>query len=389
VGALAEIRELNRLRLLEELRRVAVADRAELARLTGLSRATVSALVSDFLASGALTEAPDPAGTGTPGRPSSLLRLNPRAGVVLGVDFGHRHVRVAVADLAASVLAERRVDLELRAGALAALDVTADLARTLLSEAGVARERVLGAGMGVPAPVDSGEGIVTAAAVLVEWEGIRPGEELRKRLGMPVRVANDADLGALAEHVYGAGRGFDDLLYLKLATGIGAGLVLGGRLHSGATGIAGEIGHLCVDPNGVVCVCGGRGCLAGVASAHALGRSHGGGLTVMQLLKLAEAGDEEALARLARAGRLVGDALGGLCTALNPAAIVLGGELGPALREAVEARVRESSLAPTGEIPVLAATLGDRAGVLGAITLALQATEWLRDAGFIALTEAA
>src|SRR5690348_17146862 len=90
VGALAEIRELNRLRLLEELRRVEVADRAELARLTGLSRATVSALVSDFLARGALTEAPDPAGTGTPGRPSSLLRLNPRAGVVLGVDFGHR-----------------------------------------------------------------------------------------------------------------------------------------------------------------------------------------------------------------------------------------------------------------------------------------------------------
>jgi predicted NBD/HSP70 family sugar kinase len=142
-----------------------------------------------------------------------------------------------------------------------------------------------------------------------------------------------------------------------------------------------------VDPNGVVCVCGGRGCLAGVASSHALRRA--GGMTVMQLLKLADAGDADAVSRLARAGGLVGDVLGGLCTALNPAAIVLGGDLGPALRGAVEARVRESALAPTGEIPVLAATLGDRAGVLGAIKLALLATEWLRDAGFIALTEAA
>jgi predicted NBD/HSP70 family sugar kinase len=388
------MRELNRLRLLQELRDATVADRGELARRTGLSRATISSLVADCIASGAITEDPAPDPAGNAGRPSSPLRLDPRAAVVVGIDFGHRHVRVALADLAGAILAERRVDLDVHAGALVALDTTTGLVTALLAEAGVDRRRVLGAALGLPAPVNARTGAVEISAILVEWESILPGEELERRLGVPVATANDADLGALGEFAYGAGRGLEDLLYVKVATGIGAGLIVEGALHTGATGIAGEIGHLGVAPEGVICPCGNRGCLETVASADALRRAvapaHGRGLTLLRLLKLADERDPAVIAAVEHAGRLLGDTLAALCTALNPAAIVIGGELGAEcepLRTAIEKTVRERALPPTGEVPVMRASLGERAEVLGATALALVHGEWLRSAGLVALVD--
>lgn len=394
VGALAEMRELNRLRLLRELRDATVADRGELMRRTGLSRATISSLVADCIASGAITEDPAPGPVGSAGRPSSPLRLDPRAAVVFGIDFGHRHVRVAAADLAGTILAERRVDLDVHAGAAAALDTTYEVVTSLLAEAGVERRRVLGAALGVPAPVNARTGVVETSAILVEWESILPGEELEQRLGVPVATVNDADLGALGEFAYGAGRGLDDLLYIKVATGIGAGLILEGALHSGATGIAGEIGHLGVDPEGVICICGNRGCLETVASAdalrHAVADEHGRGVTLRRLLKLADENDPSVAAAVANAGRQIGEVLAALCTGLNPAAIVIGGEFGAGcepLRSAIEERVRSQALPPTGDVPVLRAALGERAEVLGATALALAHGEWLRAAGLVALVD--
>jgi predicted NBD/HSP70 family sugar kinase len=392
VEGLNDIREFNRLRLLEELQRAGVADRSELARLTGLSRATVATLVADFVARGAIVEEQNGDSARAPGRPSNRLRLEPSAATVLGVDFGHRHVRVAIADLSATVLIERRLDLDVDAGSAAALDTTAELAAALLSEAGVDRARVLGAGMGIPAPIDPRSGRMPSASILANWEPIRPGDELERRLGVPVRVANDADLGAIGEGAYGAGRGIDDLLYVKLSAGFGAGLILGGALHPGATGIAGEIGHLGVDPLGVICRCGNRGCLETVASGDglraALAPTHGAGLSTARLLALSDAGDVAVLAELERAGRTVGAVLGAFCTAINPSAIVIGGDLGAGsapLRDAIAAELRRTALPPTGDLAVHAATLGDRAEVLGAITLALDETEWLRSAGLVAV----
>jgi predicted NBD/HSP70 family sugar kinase len=388
------MRELNRLRLLQELRDATVADRGELARRTGLSRATISSLVGDCIASGAIAEQPAPDPGGSAGRPSSPLRLDPRAAAVLGIDFGHRHVRVAVADLAGAILAERRVDLDVHAGAHAALDTTTALVTPMLAETGFDRRRVLGAALGLPAPVNARTGTVQNSAILAEWESILPGPELEQRLGVPVATANDADLGALGEFAYGAGRGIEDLLYVKVSTGIGAGLILGGALHTGATGIAGEIGHLGVDPEGVICICGNRGCLETVACADALRRAvapvHGRGITLRQLLKLAGEGDRSVHDAVASAGGLIGDALAALCTGLNPAAIVIGGELGAEcepLRAAIEETIRARALPPTGDVPVLRASLGERAEVLGATALVLAHGEWLRAAGLVALVD--
>jgi predicted NBD/HSP70 family sugar kinase len=390
MGSLQDMRELNRVRLLEVLRRAGSADRAELVRETGLSRATVSALVRDCIGQGVIVE--DRAGSppGERGRRSARLQLDPTAGIAVGVDFGHRHVRVAVADLASTVLAERRIELDVDAGADAALDAGAALVSELLADARIDRERVLGVGMGLPAPIDRRTETVGSSSILRAWTGVRPGAELARRVGLPVRLENAANLGALGEFVYGAGRRSVDMVYVKISSGVGAGLVLDGSLHTGDTGIAGELGHVVVVPDGALCRCGNRGCLETVASAAALLRLleplHGPGLTIGRLLELAADGDDRVVAAIVDAGRFVGRALGTLCNAVDPAAIIVGGDLGAAcelLLEAIRAELVRTALGRGPEVQP--AILADRAEVLGAVALALAEPAWLRRSGVVSL----
>jgi predicted NBD/HSP70 family sugar kinase len=388
MASLNELRELNRRRMLEALRQAGSADRAELARRTGLSRATVSALVGDCLASGLIVEESAPADAQLKGRRAAWLRLDPAAATAVGVDFGHRHVWVALADLAATVLVERRVELDVDADADASLDTAAQLVWDLAAVAGVDRERMLGVGMGVPGPVDHTTGTVRSSSILPGWTGLRPAEELERRLRLPVRLENDANLGALAEFTHGAGRTVDDMLYVKVASGIGAGLILEGALHTGATGIAGEVGHVAVAPLGDVCRCGNRGCLETVAAVGAVARR--AGVTPARLLELAGDDDPAVRPALEEAGREIGRVIAALCNAINPAAVVVGGELGAGsaqLIEAIGAELRRVALPRAGHVPVKAAVLGARAEVLGAIAAALADRSWQRDAAVVALHE--
>jgi predicted NBD/HSP70 family sugar kinase len=183
------------------------------------------------------------------------------------------------------------------------------------------------------------------------------GAELHERLGVPVHVGNDANLGALAEVRGGAGRGADNVVYLMLSSGIGAGLILDGTLFTGHSGMTGELGHVVVDPDGVPCRCGHRGCLETVAGARAV---------------RARAGDSEALRE---AGRTVGRVAGAVCNLVNPELVIVGGDLivaGDALVEGVRAGVHETAIdAVWNDVSVVAAELGDQAELLGAIGLAL------------------
>ncbi len=389
MASLNELRELNRRRMLEALRQAGSADRAELARRTGLSRATVSALVGDCLTSGLIVEEAARAGTPLKGRRAAQLRLDPAAATAVGVDFGHRHVWVALADLAATVLVERRVEIDVDADAAVSLDTAAQLVWDLAGVAGIDRERMLGVGMGVPGPIDRTTGTVRSSSILPGWTGLRPAEELERRLRLPVRLENDANLGALAEFAHGAGRAVDDMLYVKVASGIGAGLILEGALHTGASGIAGEVGHVAVAPMGDVCRCGNRGCLETVAAVGAVAR-RAGGLTPARLLELARDDDPAVRPALEEAGREIGRVVAALCNAVNPAAVVVGGELGAGstrLIEAIGVELRRVALPRAGHVPVKAALLGARAEVLGAIAAALADRDWQRDAAVVALHE--
>src|SRR5436190_1458252 len=210
-GSLSSLRELNRGRVIESLRDLGVASRAELARATGLSPATVSTLVGELVEAGIVVDAPEHTGRRSHGgRPPALIALDPSGGAALGIDFGKRHLAVAVAALNHEILAER-------------------------------------------------------------WRKMPDDYDARTGTALPVHVDNDANLGALAEFHWGAGRGASTLVYLKLATGIGAGLVIGGRLFHGAGGTAGEIGHTTIDEAGPICRCGNRGCLEMIAAAPAVG----------------------------------------------------------------------------------------------------------------------
>lgn len=378
-GALRSLRELNRGAVIDTLRRSGAASRADLARATGLSRATISTLTSELIKDGLVVEreAERDAESSRAGRPPVLLALDPRAGTVLGIDFGHRHVRVAVADLSSRVLAEHHEEFDVDRSAADALDVAAELARGVLGEAGVPADGVFGCGVGIPGPVDQRTGTLGPGPILPGWTGLRVAAELADRLGMEVDVDNDATLGALGEATHGAARGVEDVVYVKLATGIGAGLLLGGRLHRGSSGIAGEIGHVLVDPSGRLCRCGSRGCLETAAAAPAIAallqEAYGGELTTTDVVRLAVDGDVGA-ARLVRdAGRAVGRVLADTINILNPELIVLGGELagvGEPLREGVAESLERYALpAAAAAVRVELGVLGDRAEVLGALSL--------------------
>lgn len=379
-AALSARRRRTREQLLAVLAGHDALSRAELARLTGLSRSAVGACVADLVEQGLVGEgaAGDRPAAG-PGRPAAVVRLRRGGGIVLGLDFGHTHVTAAVADTEGRILAERGEILDVDGKPEDAMDTGARLAREALAQAGYTMHEVIGAAAGIPGPIDVRTSVVREPTILASWIGLDPEAELGARLERKVAVANDADMGAWAERVYGAGRGIDDLVYVKASHGIGAGLILGGRPYRGATGIAGEIGHTQLPGAINWCRCGNQGCLETVVSVGAVRRrlEHVLGGAAEALPPMAELAGSPAAARvLTDAGRTIGRVLADLINCLNPAAVVLGGELGEAgdplvagVRESID---RHAGQAGAGAVEVLAGKLGTRAELLGAVATAIR-----------------
>jgi predicted NBD/HSP70 family sugar kinase len=367
--------------MIEALYHRPATGRAELARLTGVSRATVSALIDELERAGVVEEhaAPDetrPRGTG---RPPILLSLVPSAAFAVGLDFGHQHIRVAVCDLSGGLVIDDWSPAEVDHAPVESLDLAQELVRAALDRAGIDHDRLLGVGMGLAAPINKTTGELEADGILPGWHGIRPAAEMEARLGIPVELENDANAGALGEKMFGAGRGIDDVAYIRLSAGIGAGLILGGRPYHGVRGVAGEIGHVIARENGQICRCGNRGCLETVASPVAIAATlptrSGTPIPVAELLELVQAGDRGARRAVADAGEAVGRALATLVNVLNPELVVVGGDLasaGDVLLDPVRASINRYSVAPAADsVRVVAGTLGDRAEVLGAAALIL------------------
>ena len=371
-GSQAALRNANQRRVRELLKASGELTQAEVARQTGLAPATVSNIVRELTALGVIDDGGD-------GKRRRMLRLARSTGLAVGIDFGHRHLTVALSDTSHQILAERRIPLAPAESALASLERASELLDEALSGVGGQFADVVGIGMGLPAPIDSGSGEVGAVSILPGWVGVPAAQLAGDVFGHQVEVDNDANLGVLAEHMWGAGRGCDNLAYLKLADGVGAGLFIDGRLYRGRNGTAGEIGHTTFDEFGQVCRCGNRGCLETIVAARAvvdlLAPRYGTDLTIAEIVRLAGEGDNACIRVLADTGRQAGMAVANLCNLFNPERILIGGELALAgelmlapMRESVRRRGIPSS---TQDLTIELAELGARAPVLGAVALAL------------------
>jgi predicted NBD/HSP70 family sugar kinase len=350
--------------------------RADIGRVTGLSRPAVALRVGELLERGLVIEDAD--GPSTGGRPPVRLRFNAAAGVVLAASLGASRTQVAVCDLAGEPLARTEEEIDVEKGPDVVLPMIMDLWSTLLGDRSAAD--VWGVGMGVPATVEFAAGRTESVRVMASWTGVAIPPYIRKRFDAPVFVDNDVNVIAMGEHRGVYADEFDDLLFVKVSTRIGAGVIAGGGVLRGALGAAGEIGHIPVrDGGGVLCRCGNTDCVDSLASGTAILRDlRAKGRDVSSLadaVALVRAGDAETMAVVRRAGRLLGEVVASAVNLLNPAVVVLGGDvvesfqpLVSAVREVV---YRRSTALATRSLRIERSALGPAAGIAGCAHLVI------------------
>lgn len=362
-------------RILQQIREAPIS-RADLARVTGLSRSTISLRIAALLELGLIVEDSDARSTG--GRPATLLRLDPTGGIVLAADLGAHHDRLTVSDLAGRVLAEQTAERAIAQGPEAILGWVRETFLAQLAELAIPAARVLGIAIGVPGPVEFAAGRAVKPPIMPGWHGVQIADHFAAAFpGVAVLIDNDVNIMAVGEH-RASFPGVADLLYVKVATGIGAGLICGGQLQRGAQGAAGDIGHLRASEQlDTVCVCGNAGCIEAVASGSALARQlralgHDAQLA-SDVVALVHNGNVDAVRLVREAGRLLGEVLAQAITLLNPSVVVIGGDLAKAEQQLFagvrEAIYRRSSSLATERLEIVRTRQGDRAGVLGAAAL--------------------
>jgi predicted NBD/HSP70 family sugar kinase len=352
--------------------------RAELALTTGLARSTVAARIDALIASGLVGPAGEANSSG--GRPPSRFAFNPAARAVLAVDVGATHVIVAVTDLSGKVLAERRLAQDVAAGPETVLGKVVKEGLALLQKAGRGTHDLAGVGIGLPGPVEHATGRPVKPPIMPGWDGFDVVRYVQRSLPVPVLVDNDVNIMALGERTAHWPE-HANFLFIKVATGIGSGIISSGELQRGANGTAGDLGHVRV-PRGddVLCRCGNYGCLEALASGPALAaeltRQGVPASRGSDVLRLVSEGNPPAIHALRQAGRDVGDVLATVVNLLNPSVIVIGGSLGQA-GEHLMAGVREvvyrrSLPLATSHLRIALSLAGDQAAILGASQLVTQ-----------------
>jgi predicted NBD/HSP70 family sugar kinase len=363
--------------LLELIRHGDGVTRTDLVTMTGLARSTITQRVDLLLADDLVVEAGEARSTG--GRPPTILRFNAEGGVILVADLGATHARFAVTNLDADVLAEHSMDLLISDGPEKVLSETEAIFEELLAAALKSTADVRGVGIGVPGPVDFAQGTLADPPIMPGWNDYRVGSRFAQQYDVPVRVDNDVNIMALGEY-WDSDAAAEDMMFVKVGTGIGSGLIFDGHLHRGAKGAAGDIGHIQAGVADVMCRCGNFGCLEATASGGALaaqlaelGHDTRDGRDVVAL---AATGERDAVQAIRDAGRAIGDILAGVVNLLNPAEIVIGGDLAqagqPLLAGIRETVYRRSTTLNTNDLTIRASELGDRAGVIGAAALVIE-----------------
>ncbi|HEU0294880.1 MAG TPA: ROK family transcriptional regulator [Anaerolineales bacterium] len=363
--------------------------RADLADKMGLTRAAVSLIVNDLLDSGVIQEAE--IRSAPSGRPPVTLEINPKLGLVGAIDMGASHMSLAVADFTARILQECEVPLDIKDGPKDCLAEAHRQFLKLLESQGLSISNISAVGVGVPGPVISEAGMVFAPPIMPGWDRYPIRATLEKKWGCPVTLNNDAELGALGEWAYGAGRGEKNIAYIKVGSGIGAGLILNQQIYVGTRGAAGEIGHLTIDENGPLCNCGNHGCLEAFAGGHAIAEQgklliQSGKRTLLsdlgsekitahEVAEAARRGDLHAQEILRRAGTFIGIAIAGLINLFNPSIVIIGGgvaQVGDLLTAPIRQAVRERAMrASEQSVRITTAMLGRRSLLMGATVQAI------------------
>lgn len=363
--------------------------RTDLAEKMGLTRAAVSMIINDLLESGVIREAK--ARTAPSGRPPVNLEIAPESGLVGAVDMGATHISIALADFTANILKEIESPFDINNGPEACLAEADRHLRELLDAQGLSLPDISAVGVGVPGPVITEAGMVLAPPIMPGWDRYPIRVTLEKKWGCPVTLNNDAELGALGEWAYGAGRGAKNLAYIKVGSGIGAGLILNQQIYEGTTGAAGEIGHLTIEENGPLCNCGNHGCLEAFAGGYAIANQarklvesgtdtllaelpleH---ITAVDVANTARRGDLHAQEILRRSGTYIGIALAGLVNLFNPGIIIVGGgvtQAGEMFTDPIRQAIRDRAMRASGQhVQIITATLGRRSLLIGALVQAI------------------
>lgn len=361
--------------------------RAEIARELGLSRSTVTEVVRDLLTSGFVKEVGS--GVSSGGRKPIVLEFQNEARIIMGVDVGATHVSAAIMDLDGHILAYEKKIFSVRTNPKGTRDLIFELCDAMLDQFKNGAKRLLSIGVALPSPVDPNHPEWLSEVVIPAWRGRSEIDLLHTHYNVPVYVDNDANLGALAEHRWGAGRGVDDLTYVKLGYGVGAGFILKGEIYRGGTGIAGEMGHIPIKTDGEKCVCGLKGCLVTLVGGQAMETrvdellskypesKLAGWETTLENIELA-AGEKDELAMqlFQETAEYMSIAITGWINMMNPRRVILGGarkELQRRILNPIQVKIRECSfVGSVASTEIRTGSLGEKAESVGAATLALE-----------------
>ncbi|MCU1470231.1 MAG: family transcriptional regulator [Glaciihabitans sp.] len=373
-GSQTSLREANRARIVDAVKRHGGLTQVELAGATGLSPATVSNIVKELTASGVLHITM----TTRSGRRAQHVTLARALGIVAGVHISTRHMRVALSDVTNTVVAEHNMPLAKDHRADNELDKATRLIADMLDSVDATMDEILAVGIAVPAPIDVITGEISRSGLMRGWDGISIADLMHRRIKRPVFVDNEANLAALAEFRLGAARGRPNSVYLRVGQGIGAGLILNGAVYRGYESAAGEFGHMTIDEHGPICRCGNRGCLEAIAGGPAILeglRESNGPQKLTDVVVHAIAGDAICIRAIADAGRHIGIAAANVCNLLAPERIVVGGELaraGELLLGPMRHSLERSVVMESAKVAdIVQGQLGDRAELSGAILYAI------------------
>lgn len=386
-----ELKTQNKLSITDDVLRLIWREqqisRADISRHLSLSRSTVTEITRDLIKSNFVKE--HGIGESNGGRKPIVLKFNDDARVVLGIDIGATHVSVVMTNLRGEIKSWKEVNHPVVKDPEGTKRIVNDICDQFLGTINNKKQMLLSIGVSFPSPIDPKFPEYVSETIIPEWQGKSGVEELIEKYGVSVCIDNDANLGALAEHWWGAARRVNDLLYIKISNGIGAGLILGGKLYRGAKGIAGEMSHMSVDPNGKQCGCGLRGCLATTISAWALEARVetlsvlypdsplvSGKSGILEIENAALNNDPLALQIVSEASEQLSIAITSLVNMLNPDMILLGGRLsrlGEILLKPIRDKMNICSLVSTVNKPQLQiGSLEPKTIAIGAATLAIQ-----------------